>query len=721
MIRAEASGAGLESWVAAKIQPRHHERVAMVYVRQSTPQQVLENRESTALQYGLRSRAIEWGWSPDRVVIVDQDLGRSGSSSEGRSGFQLLLAEVGLDHVGVILGVEMSRLARSCRDWYQLLELCAVFGVLLADQEGLYDPQQYNDRLLLGLKGTISEAELHLLHQRTRQGMLNKARRGALCPHPPLGYTCSAGGELQLDPDEQVQSIVRLIFEKFDQIGSINGVLSYLVRHGVRLPIRSQFKVNRGELEWHRPNRVTLAHLLHHPLYAGAYTWGRRPTDPKRKLAGRLGTGRSSTATDPEAAKVLIKGRCPAYITWEQFQANLRQMEQNRSRWDRRGPVRGGGALLAGLVICGKCGCRLLVSYKDQRHTRYTCMRRRITYGDGTCQSFSGKVLEELAERQVLRVLESASLDLSVAAARDIQHERQLIERQWKQRLERAHYELDRAARQYHAVEPENRLVARELERRWEQALRQEQDLKEQYERDRQQQPAELSESDRLRIAGLANDIPALWHSAACTTTDRQQVVRHLIERVVVSGGEPKCPVLEVEIHFAGGYVSRHELRRPVLRWEQLPEYPKLMQRLGELAAEKQTAGQIAERLNAEGWHPPKRRGTFNAPMVQGLLARRGLKGKRPSSMQSELLGDHEWWLSDLARQVDVSQPTLHNWLRRGWVHARQLLGPQGRWILWADPDELKRLKSLRSCERGWYNQPLAAELTTPKARVLLS
>jgi len=281
MSATELSAPAAMPLVPAKVQPRQLERLAVIYVRQSTAQQVLEHRESTALQYALRRRAIQWGWSPDRVLVIDQDLGRSGTSAEGRLGFQQLLAEVSLDHVGLVLGIEMSRLARCCKDWHQLLELCALFGTLLGDTDGLYDPRDYNDRLLLGLKGTLSEAELHVLHQRMHQGRLNKARRGELFSHVPIGYVRTAAGEVAIDPDQQVQSAVRLVFDKFDELGTLNATLQYLVRHQLQLPVRPISGPDRGALRWRPPNRQTLRNLLHSPLYAGAYTWGRRPVKSK--------------------------------------------------------------------------------------------------------------------------------------------------------------------------------------------------------------------------------------------------------------------------------------------------------------------------------------------------------------------------------------------------------------------------------------------------------
>jgi len=722
-VRADTAAEVCSRSIPAKIQPRHQDRLAVVYVRQSTPQQVLEHRESTALQYSLRRRAIEWGWPGERVLIIDEDQGQSGSSAQGRVGFQRLLAEVSLDHVGLVLGIEMSRLARSCKDWHQLLELCAVFGALLADQDGLYDPREYNDRLLLGLKGTLSEAELHILRQRMHQGRLNKAKRGELFNHAPIGYVRLPTGEMALDPDEQVQAVVRLIFGKFDELGTINAVLRYLVQHQVQLPIRPCWGPNRGQLQWHRPNRQTLRNLLHHPIYAGAYTWGRRAVDPRRKIPGRPSTGR--TVVEPEQCAVFLKDHCPAYITWRQYQANRRRMTDNRARSQSRGAVREGSALLKGLLVCGHCGCRMTVRYDrsqpghaaDLNRPRYTCSRRAVDYGQALCQSLAGSVLDRCVARQVLAVLKPAALELSLSAAGDIERQRATIDQQWQHRLERARYDTDRAARQYHVVEPENRLVARELERQWEQRLLDQRKLEDQYDRFRSEQPDRLTPADRQLIRTLSADIPRLWHAPQTTSTDRQTIVRHLIERVVVTVSGNSQHV-DLTIHWSGGFTSQHAVVRPVARYDQLDNYKQLMARILELRAENKTADQIAEHLNREGYRPPKRRSSFNGGMIRQLLSRRQRTRKRPCVVESYALGDNEWWLADLARHLQMPHPTLYSWMRRGWVHARQVPLAGGRSIIWADADELDRLRRLRRCRRSWFSKPQAARLTQPKRRL---
>jgi len=701
---------------AAKIQPQHWERLAIVYVRQSSPQQVLEHRESAALQYDLKRRAVALGWPPERVVVIDEDQGQSAKWVEGRLGFQRLLAEVGLDHVGLVLGIEMSRLARSNKDWHQLLELCALFRTLLADQDGLYDPTNYNDRLLLGLKGTMSEAELHILQGRLNQGRLNKARRGELLNHPVTGYVRVPGDRLAFDSDEQVQAVVRLLFEKFAELGTVNRLLQYLVRHGIRLGIRPHYGPNRGNLEWRRPCRETLMNILHHPGYAGAYTHGRRPVDPRRKIPGRPATGRRVASW--ETCAVLIRDRHPAYITWDQFLANQRRMADNLARTQSRGAPREGPSLLGGLLVCGRCGCRMMVRYAGSPpRVSYACNRQQVEYGAPFCQNLAGGTLDELILRQVLRVLEPASLELSLQAAQDTRRERERLHQHWRQRLERARYESDRADRQYHAVEPENRLVARQLERRWEESLHKQRAEEEAYDRFLQEQPPELTVAECESIRALAADIPALLESPTTSAADRQAIVRHLVEKVVVAV-EGNSELVDVSVEWVGGYASRHQLIRSVARYEQLHHFQELLTRAVELRDAGRTTREIAAELNREGWRPPKRRTTFNGPMVRALLSRSTTPGPRPRrAPAASLLQPHEWWFADLARRLEMPHPTLYSWLRRGWVHARQLPGAQGRWILWADAEELDRLRRLRTCPHTWCDQPLFHQLTQPKSR----
>jgi DNA invertase Pin-like site-specific DNA recombinase len=702
------------SQASPKIRTWHLQRKAIVYIRQSTPQQVLDHRESADRQYGLAHRAAALGWPQGGVEVVDEDQGRSGQTAAGRLGFQYLLAEISLDHVGIVFGLEMSRLARSNKDWHQLLELCALFRTLLADQDGLYDPTDYNDRLLLGLKGTMSEAELHVLRSRMYQGLLNKARRGEVFNHPPAGYVKLPTGAFALDPDEQVRGVIRLLFDQFERQGSINGLLRYLAGHDIRMPVRPHHGPNRGQLEWHRPNRVTLQYLLHHPIYAGYYRWGHRACDPRRKVGGRPGTGR--TVRSPEECLVLLEGRCPAYITAGRFWANQQRLAANRAA-SLKG-VRHGPSLLGGLLVCARCGRHLLVGYTNAgRGLRYSCVRGRVDYGEPLCQSLSGQRLDALVSAQVLDALQPAALELHLAAAADVAEERRRLHQHWQQQLERARYGAERAARQYQAVEPENRLVARELERRWEEALAEQGRLGEEYERFCRSQPDSLSEAEREQIRSLARDIPQLWRADTTTAAERQRVIRFLIEQVEV-GVRGETDQVEVAIRWAGGFVSRHTLARPVQRYEQLADYTRLRERIAELRGAGKSMAAVAECLNREGFRPPKRAARFSGGMVAGFLAKGSRSGPRPVALSAAgLLHEGEWLLTDLARHLSMPSATLHRWRQVGWVQARKLPVPGGHWALWADPAELQRLARLRQHHRARRDQPIPTELTTPRAR----
>ncbi len=686
---------------AGKIQPMHLDRLAVVYVRQSTLQQIERHRESTRLQYGLVDRALALGWAKQRVEVIDDDLGRSGTTAQGRPGFQRLVAEVGLDHVGLVLGIEMSRLARSSRDWYQLLEVCAVFATLIGDLDGIYDPGSYNDRLLLGLKGTMSEAELHILKQRMLEGKKAKARRGELGFLLPMGYVRRASGAVVKDPDEQAQAVIELVFESFARRGTIHAVLRHLVEHGIQMPYRVRSGASKGELQWRRPNRVSLSNLLHNPAYAGAYAYGRRATDARRKLPGRPATGRTTAPMDQW--EVLLKDRWPAYISWAQYEQNLRQLQANTTQGI--GAPRHGPSLLSGLLICGRCGLRMATSYKDNGYRlRYNCSRMAVDYAAPYCQSLTGAPLDKLITREVFQALAPAALEISLKVAEDLEHERARHRALWNQRLERARYDVERAWRQYNAVEPENRLVARTLEKQWEQSLEAKEALKMEYARFVAREPAVIDAEQREAIRSLASDIPALWHASTTTAADRQAIVRQLLDRVIVTILDDTEKV-NVELQWAGGHRTRTRLIRPVARLEQLSYYPQLMQRIRELHQQENDPNAIADRLNTEGWRPAKRRETFNASMVRGILSRLGLStgtAKQQHAWGIERKPD-EWTLKELAGKLEIPQPTLYAWICRGILNARLAKGSSRMvWMISADHKELARLRQLRRTPRVW-------------------
>jgi DNA invertase Pin-like site-specific DNA recombinase len=699
----------------AKVRDHHLDRKAIVYIRQSSPQQVIEHKESTARQYALADVAVALGWPRDRVEVVDADQGRTAETVEGRRGIQYILAELSLDHVGILLGQDASRLARSDPDWVPMVRSCGLFQALLGDYDGLYDPTDFNDRLLLGLKGIMSEAELHFLRARMHEGRLNKARRGELFNHAPIGYVREPDG-LALDPDEQAQQVVRLVFDQFDRRGSLHGLLRYLVHHGIRLPVRPHFGPNRGKLEWHRPNRETLQNMLHHPVYAGYYRHGHRAIDPRRKVPGRRTTGR--TIKRPEDCLVLLEGRCPASISPDRFWANQARLAANRARQDAAGAVRQGPSLLGGILRCGRCGQRMMVSYSGRAGClRYSCSRAAIEYADPSCQGLAGGALDDLVAARVLAALEPAALELSLAAAEDLEQERRRLHQDWRQQVERARYEAERARRQYDAVEPENRLVTRELERRWEEALKEQRRLEEEYARFSRDQPRGLAACEREQIRALSRDLPALWHASTTTSADRQRIVRLLVVEVVVTvRGESEW--VDVTIHWAGGSASTHELVRPVQRYQQMSTYERLLDRVDALRKEGQTLAEVAAQLNREGFHPPKRSATFTKEILSNLLAKRGRTGPRPRVVAGPgVVREHEWLLTDLARELEMPPATLHRWIRAGWVQARKLPTPGGQWAVWADADERERMARIRTCPRGWSDEDIFARLIKPKAR----
>lgn len=693
---------------SSKVRPEHWRKLAIVYVRQSSPQQVSENRESTERQYALAGFAEELGWPAGQVLVIDEDQGRSGASAAQRSGFQRLLAEVTLDHVGIVLGLEMSRLARSSKDWHHLLELCAIFGTLLADQDGVYDPGDPNDRLLLGLKGTMSEVELHTMRNRLQRGALHKAHRGELFHGVPMGYVLLPSGAAAFDPDQQAQSVLRLLFTKFEELGSIYSLFRYFIQHGIDLPVRLRSGPRRGELEWRRPSLPTLCQVLHHPIYAGAYAYGRRPTDVRAGYA----RGKKRRLWKPMAEwTVLIPDRLPAYITWDQYLRNQQRLEANRRGNASPGTPRRGPSLLHGLVVCGSCGRRMQVGYSGKNVGYYNCHKHLVAATEQNCFGLKAAPVDELVGAQVLRALTPAALELSLAAVADLEEERRRLDTHWQQKLQRARYDVDLAERRYRAVDPRNRLVAATLETQWEQALGAERELQNEHDRFQQMSPTTVTDADRQRIRELSADIPVLWNAPATTLADRKEIIRCLVDRVTV---HIRCDseYVDATIHWKGGYTSQHEFARPVSTYARQRDFNALMSHLAELRSAGHTAAGIAGALNAEGFRPPKRSGAFTVPVVYQLLKRRGLLGRERS--HDHLLGAGEWWLVDLARTLGMSHQKLRDWARHGWLHSRRT-PIQKNWILWADDEEIQRLKTLLAKSQRGINA-FETSLTTPKS-----
>lgn len=694
-----------------KIHGIHLDRLAVVYVRQSTLKQVHEHQESGRLQYALKERAVELGWSCERVLVIDEDQGHSGKHVEDRVGFQRLVAEVGLNHVGLVLGIEVSRLARSNLNWHHLIEICGLYQTLIGDVDGIYDPRDYNDRLLLGLKGTMSEAELHILKQRLDAGKWAKARRGELHTLVPTGYVRRASGEVIKDPDERVQTVIELVFAAFERYGTVNGVLRYMMEHKIDFPIRQSHGPDKGSLRWSRARRSTISGILHNPAYAGAYVYGRRRVAATKQRPGRRGTGLVTVA--PGEWAVCLKDRYPAYITWEQYERNVRQIAANSNHGAGIGTPRQGVSLLAGLVVCGRCGLRMITRYNQNgRELRYVCDRWHTQYREPVCQSVSGTPLDKAVSQVVLEALRPLALELSLKVAAELESERAVVLKHWEQRLEQARYEVVRAYRQYNAVEPENRLVARQLEGQWEAALQAEAALKGDYERIASEHPVPLRADECERIRRLAEDIPALWRAPTTTALERQAIVRQLIEQVVISvQGRSEQVVLEVQ--WAGGHRSQLTAIRPIGRLECLSYSAELIRRVAAFWLDGQSVPGIARMLTQQGWRPAKGGETFTVSMVRRILARpdvQQLIGRKrltdgvPKRAQ-------EWTTDELVDLLGMPRVSLYVWLKKGILKARRTrYQTRSVWLIWADEEELARLRELREHPRCGPPRKRAAE-----------
>jgi DNA invertase Pin-like site-specific DNA recombinase len=693
---------------SGKIQTRHRALQALVYVRQSSTQQIHDHPESRARQYALADHAVALGWPADQVVVIDEDQGMSGQRADARAGFQRLLTDVTLGRVGLILGLEMSRLARSCKDWHQLLEVCALVGTLLADQDGVYDPRDGNDRLLLGLTGIMSEAELVTMRNRLLRGRWNKAERGELFVDPPVGYVKLPTGNLALDPDEQIQTVVRLIFTTFERTGTAYAVVRHFRANNIRIGVRVHSGPRRGQLAWVSATYSTIRFILHHPFYAGAYAYGRS------RQAGRSASGRCRS-TRPRLAirewKVLLRDRVPAYITWDQFLANRAKLHANDVRGDRGGAPRPGRGLLTGLVRCGTCGWRLHTTHRHSDRPYYLCVRYQATGEPRVCHGVPAGCIDRLVADLVLKAVEPAALAACLHACEAVDRDRDQVLRVRRQAVERARYDAERAERQFHAVEPENRLVARSLEQQWEAALRAVRDAEAEYDRATRSRPPPVTEADRERVRRLASDVPALWHDAATTPADRKAVVRALIDRVTVFAVADSERV-RLTVLWRGGVETAHEVIRPVRAYRNLQGYETLKQRMTDWRRDGLTARQIADRLNDEGLRTPRHDRPYSEAVVLTLLSRWGVATAKDLVGP---LGPDEWWLADLIRELGVKGGKMRTWIKQGWLHARRAPA-QRMWVVWADTDEMNRLRGLRDrSRRGAKHYP--AVLTHPKAR----
>ncbi len=581
-----------------KITAVHLSRQAYLYVRQSTLRQVLENTESTKRQYALQERAVALGWRPEQVVVVDSDLGQSGADSD-RAGFQRLVAAVGMGEVGVVLGLEVSRLARSSSDWHRLLEICALSDTLILDEDGLYDPSHFNDRLLLGMKGTMSEAELHVLRARLIGGQLAKARRGELEVPLPVGLVYDAAGKVVLDPDRSVQEAIGQFFETFRRTGSATATVRSFREQGLLFPRRVQSGPHRGELVWGSLLHYRALNVLKNPRYAGAFAYGR--TQAKKTLQGNG----SRTRLPKDRWHTLILDAHPGYITWTDYEENLARLRANAAAYgaDRRaGPPREGPALLQGLAICGRCGGRMTVRYY-MRHgdllPQYSCQREGIQRAEPPCQRILGADIDRAVGVLLVESVSPLALEVALSVQDELTSRAEDADRLRHQQVERARYEAELAQRRYLRVDPDNRLVAATLEAEWNHKLRALDAAQGDYERQRAADTL-LDDETRERVLALATDFPRLWCDPSTPARERKRMARLLIEDVTLIKGDD----LVVHVRFRGGGTQSLRLPRPLPAADLHKLDPAVVADIDRLL-DDHTDSEIAEALNAAGQRPP--------------------------------------------------------------------------------------------------------------------
>ena len=583
-----------------KVTAAHLQRQAYIYVRQSTVFQTLHHRESTERQYNLSHRAEALGWSADAITIIDEDQGQSAVSANHRHGFQRLVSAIAAGEVGLVLMLEASRLSRCGSDWHHLIELCSLMQTLIADEQAVYNPREPNDRLLLGVKGTLSEAELMTLRTRLFEGRWNKARKGQLGRSVPTGYICDPEGRWVKDPDRQVQERLTYLFGVFRQLGVARQVLVHLKAEQLKLPIRTWGGPSHGQLQWKEPTYSSVVRLLHNPAYSGAYVYGEWGYEETRRNPK---TGKARPCQRPiEDWPVCIQQHHEGYITWEEYLANRQRLRQNSYGWATQGAARKGTALLQGLVWCGYCGAKMGVNThaaRECRHPSYICSHAYTEGAAQTCQSMTSKPIDDLVVSLFFEALAPLQIKIALQAVDQLQIERQTLQKQWEQQLEQAQYEVQLAQRQYDAVDPDNRLVASELERRWNDKLEALQTLKNSYAEAQKQCRFTVNEQDKLAVERLAQDLPAVWQAATTTDVERKQLLRYAIAEVQLDGVTTPGKI-SIRVTWHSGAVTEHQIDRiKVGIWAPRTDHT-VVERIRDLSL-IHTVEEIVELLNQEG------------------------------------------------------------------------------------------------------------------------
>lgn len=679
----------LSSDAHQKVTAHHLKRSAYLYIRQSTLRQVLENTESTDRQYALRQRAVALGWPQEKVVVIDNDQGQSGASMEGRDGFQRLVADVGMGRAGIVMGLEVSRLARNSSDWHRLLEICALSNTLILDEDGVYDPAHFNDRLLLGLKGTMSEAELHVLRARLRGGILNKARRGELEVPLPIGFQYDTNIRVILDPDKQVQQTLRTFFQTFRRTGSATATVRAFRKQGLKFPRRAKSGPAMGEILWGELDHSRALFVLHNPRFAGAFFFGR---SRQRRLGERSGT---FERLPREQWTALIPNAHPGYISWDAFEENQRRLRENAQAQGadrKKSPPREGPALLQGLIICGVCGDRMTVRYNSRNEKllpTYCCQRKGIARAEPICQSIPGQHLDDAVGRLLVESVTPMALEATLTVQQQLQARADDAERLRSHQVERARYEADLARRRFMKVDPENRLVADELEAEWNRKLRALTEAQD--EAKRQNAPAILDEAQRARVLALATDLPRLWREPTTPDRERKRMVRLLVEDITLTKGQDVIAA----VRFKGGATTTLKVPPALAAWQMRQTRPEVIAAIDELLAQH-TDTEIAQRLNERGL-PTGSGKAFSPWTIYRLRTDHKLR-----TFYSRLRAAGMLEQAEIARRLGVSTATIKVWRRAGLLKARAYNDKQQYLydVPGADAPIRKTHKGISECQR---------------------
>ena len=642
-----------------KVTSSHLKRNAYLYIRQSTIRQVYENTESTQRQYALRQKAIALGWSSEQIVVIDCDLGHSGAAAADREGFQRLMSEVSMGKAGLVMGLEVSRLSRNCTDWHRLLEICGLTESLLLDEDGLYDPKHFNDRLVLGLKGTMSEAELHMLRARLHGGILSKAKRGELRAPLPLGFTYNSEGQVIFDPDKQVQESLQIFFQTYRRIGTAWGTVQAFRQKGFLFPRRLRKGLRKGELVWGELKFSRALSILHNPRYAGAFFFGRTRT--RKKVDG----GTQTKRLPKEEWHTLLPGVHKGYITWEEYEDNQRRLRETAQAYGadrRKSPPREGPALLQGLIMCGRCGKRMTVRYHQRIEgliPDYICQKTRIEQGEPICQEILGVEIDRAVENLLIESMTPVTLDVALQVQQELQFRLKEADQLRQKQVERTRYEAELARRGYMKVEPENRLVADTLEAEWNEKLRVLNETQEAYEKQCEKDRLVLSEEQQKEIMKLSTDFPKLWRNPQTPQRERKRIVRLLLDDVTLI----KEDQITIHVRFKGGVIKTLTVPLPTPNWKTWTTDSQVVQEIDHLL-DTYTYRGIAVILNKRGLRSGKDL-SFNSTRVARIRRSYKLKSRYDRLRDKGMLTQNE-----LAKQLGVSSCTLRIWRNNGLLKA---------------------------------------------------